>query len=624
LEENMLMIRNSTLPPVAVSVVFILLFCATLPAQTTPAKPSDNKAPGVFVRDDTDLSKAIAKTMAQKDGFAYSFRLEREFALPKSVILRGTLKPPDVLTADLWTVFDTNASEEKDPASPIRIEGQKILKGSKATGFSEFVSDWLPPALFSAACWCGMLGPLWSAASPTPGCEPKQDADTVRFYGQVGGDTLVKLLAPLDGAYSVIHPLNKLAARQVWCNMTIDVNAKDGLVHGFQARLQLTPNHFYRFTAALCYKGEAAFGEWEAWLDTAPEVKETDPAVLREPDAKELDGRIDKGAAYLLSIQKKDGSWNSGQAESCGYKAQRIAITAVVLHALTACMKDKDDKTRAAVIRGVESLRQMMEEKVLENAGISEDTWDFSPWGPAFGLIHLDGVLAKWPAKVKAPDMSDIARSYMEFAWKKQKPCGGWHYRADANDGSVTIITAAMVEGMVRWQKRGVKPDEKKLKLALTDLGRNRDEKGSFPYFHEGKYEQTTGDVATTPESAGRSVQAQYALVMAGIEKPETLGKHIDRFFKERKHFVAQYGVYPHSPPYYISGYYYYFAHYFTACAMPLAGLPDEDRAKYRKIILCALAQEQKEDGSWLETPAGGEPYATAMALLTIKMLQTK
>ncbi|HEX5136117.1 MAG TPA: prenyltransferase/squalene oxidase repeat-containing protein, partial [Planctomycetota bacterium] len=253
---------------------------------------------------------------------------------------------------------------------------------------------------------------------------------------------------------------------------------------------------------------------------------------------------------------------------------------------------------------------------VLEGAKPAHDLFDFSVWGSAFGLVHLDGALRHWPGK--PPDATALAKAHVEFAWRKQKPCGGWSYRATDKDGSQTILCAAHVEGLLLWKARGVEVDEARLARAIGDLKGNRDRKGSFGYYHEGKYESTKGTGWTTPESIGRSVQGQLALVLAGEEPKESLVPHLRRFRDDYRHLLAQRGVYAHSPPYMIAGYYYHFGVLFAARALRLAPLPEDEGKEIRRLLLHEILREQAEDGSWVDSPAGGEPYATAMALLTL------
>ena len=296
-----------------------------------------------------------------------------------------------------------------------------------------------------------------------------------------------------------------------------------------------------------------------------------------------------------------------------------MAITAVALHALAACA-GAEEGVRGQLERGVAALRRMAKERVLEDAKPAHDTFDFSPWGAAFGLVHADGLLRAWPGE--APDLDDLAKGWVAFAWKKQKACGGWHYRADAADGSVAVLTASMAEGLRAWERRGFAVDAKRLARGLEDLRRNRDRRGSAGYYHDGSYGSTGAEAWTTPESAGRSVQAALALVDAGIEKPEALAAALRRFTGEYRHLLAQRQVYAHTPPYMIAGYYYHFGVHFAARALGRAGLPEKERAAIRRLLLHELLRHQEEDGSWIDSPAGGKPYATALALLSLRELK--
>jgi hypothetical protein len=71
-----------------------------------------------------------------------------------------------------------------------------------------------------------------------------------------------------------------------------------------------------------------------------------------------------------------------------------------------------------------------------------------------------------------------------------------------------------------------------------------------------------------------------------------------------------------------IAGYYYHFGVYFAARALGRAPLPERERAELRKLLLHELLRHQAGDGGWVDSPAGSEPYATAMALLALRDLE--
>ena len=74
----------------------------------------------------------------------------------------------------------------------------------------------------------------------------------------------------------------------------------------------------------------------------------------------------------------------------------------------------------------------------------------------------------------------------------------------------------------------------------------------------------------------------------------------------------------PHESFFAVSGYFFYFGHYYAAASIPL--LPEKDRAFYQDHIAALILELQEADGSWFDYPLYDyhKGYGTGFALLTL------
>jgi hypothetical protein len=187
-------------------------------------------------------------------------------------------------------------------------------------------------------------------------------------------------------------------------------------------------------------------------------------------------------------------------------------------------------------------------------------------------------------------------------------------------DGSISFLTAAVIEGLRRWKDRGAKVDTEMFERALKDLSSHHmviekpEKKDGFSYDH-------VGDCGSGPGNGyeGRSVQCALALLEAGRGQAALLEKCVDSFFRMRGEYVKARTKHEHTLPFYIAGYYYYHAHYFAARAIARLGKDPHGNAR---TIRRSLLEEQDADGSWYDAPCGHKTYGTALALLTLSELR--
>ena len=326
---------------------------------------------------------------------------------------------------------------------------------------------------------------------------------------------------------------------------------------------------------------------------------------------------VSKGVKVLVQLQDQDGSWSTEIGES-REPGMRIAVTALCVHALLA--SDPSPAALEPARKGLAFIRENLDS--LDGPFDANPDFNFNAWGVCLGLVHLHGVSKRWPAGAgPRPDLAAIIDALVKKAEKTQLPCGGWTYLkktrsgAEVKDGSVSFLTASMIEGLLRWRGEGHKGAEKILPRAVADLDKTIGTRDGLPYSHEGDHAAGLGT-----DHALRTVQGRLALFEAGKGTPDALADSIEKFFKVRGDFEKLRNTYAHTPPSMIAGYYYYFGHLHVARALRRLGRDPADRSDLlRKVLL----KEQLPDGGWKDVEAGGKSCGTALVLLSLDELGT-
>jgi hypothetical protein len=139
-----------------------------------------------------------------------------------------------------------------------------------------------------------------------------------------------------------------------------------------------------------------------------------------------------------------------------------------------------------------------------------------------------------------------------------------------------------------------------------------------------GAYKYHVGDsFYTNGDGASRSVLIEYALFEEGRSDAKKLKKAVDRFLKFRPELAKVLDrdqlTHAEDKEHRWAKYYYLFGIYWTSRAM--RELPNVSK-RARELAHVLIAQ-QKEDGSWVDSPeAAGPAYGTASAILSLRLLR--
>ncbi|MBT3199716.1 MAG: terpene cyclase/mutase family protein [Phycisphaerales bacterium] len=301
-------------------------------------------------------------------------------------------------------------------------------------------------------------------------------------------------------------------------------------------------------------------------------------------DAPELTEKasqaIDKGLKYLLSAQKKDGSWDGD-----GKGARAVGITSLSLMAFMCKAqfpgfgpyakpldRAKDWLLKHAKERTDGYLGTTMYEHGLATLALSE------MWGMTRDKKDDDAIKK---ALEKAVDV--ILRS--------QNPGGGWRYQPAADGGEDTSCTQTVFHALASARQAGIMvPNETIAKVVKYFKFAHNPESGGFTYSPNGR-------LKVTPACTAGGL---YCAQLAGQRDSEMVAAAL-RYLKKL------------SPGIFNGGGHYYYAHYYAIQAVVQAG--DKHYAEWYPQIRDALISKQQTNGAWHK---GSTAYETPMAIIIL------
>jgi hypothetical protein len=335
--------------------------------------------------------------------------------------------------------------------------------------------------------------------------------------------------------------------------------------------------------------------------------------------ARPIDEAIAEGVAFLKADQNPDGSWGTGTVTHGNevevsvpgsHQAFRVAVTALCVMAL----REAGEKT--AHDRGVEFL--------VTHADVRRGsaTLIYNIWAHAY-IVEALSIESHTNSDPRLRDAINLNLDYMA---RYETYTGGWNYydfNAGAQQpagGPTSFGTAAGLGALYEARRAGFTISDPMVQRGVRRLEEMRLPNGACLYGTDYKYEPLI-PANTLRGSVGRAVGVDYALLLWASKKIDpAAGKlGLDNFFTE--HIPLEMGrktPIPHESWYQVSGYYYYFDHYYASLLMELLGpaAKREFAAKLENVVLPL----QEPDGSWWDYAMWDydKPYGTAFAIMTL------
>ena len=348
------------------------------------------------------------------------------------------------------------------------------------------------------------------------------------------------------------------------------------------------------------------------------------------PTTNKINASIERGVAFLLKDQNKDGSWGSHRntkgmnifAPVPGSpRAFRLATTSLCISALIET-GGQDAKVSAALRLSEDWLLEDLPK--LRRAG---PVAIYNTWAHGFGLQALvrmhqrptnDTDRRKKIREVIEHQIGMLARyefvnggwGYYNFGTTTQRPAG------DPTSFTTSTVLIALYEA----KQLGVEVPDKIVRRARAAVVRMRAPDFSYAYSDRGRFRP--GSAINRPAGAmGRAQVCNLACRVWGDEKvtDKVLTKWLDILFSRNYWLdIGRKRPIPHESWAQVAGYFYYYGHYYAAQC--INQLPQATQPKYQQKMATLIMALQEKDGSWWDYPLYRyhQPYGTAFALLTL------
>ncbi|MEX0585904.1 MAG: hypothetical protein WD176_04635 [Pirellulales bacterium] len=371
---------------------------------------------------------------------------------------------------------------------------------------------------------------------------------------------------------------------------------------------------------------------------TAPPAAATigpKPKPAPPRDAQAVEAAMQRGIAFLIRAQNKDGSWGSARRTKGSdvyapvpgaHHAFRAATTALCISALIEVGGEKSD-VREAIDRG--------EKWMLGNLPMlrrAEADTIYNVWGHGFGiqaLVRLERRNQDAAAKTK---IRELIASQVERLLRYEFVTGGWgyydfhHHAQKPATMSTSFTTATCLVALHEARALGIEVPQKTIDRAIAAIKRQRKPDFSYLYAHDLR-QQPMRDINRPGGSLGRSQACNYALRLWGDEQvtDAVLVTWLDRLFARGMWLdIGRKRPIPHESWFAVAAYFYYYGYYYASLC--IEQLPEAQRGPHLDQLAHTLLARQEKDGSWWDFPLYDyhQPYGTAFALMTLHRCRAK
>ena len=366
---------------------------------------------------------------------------------------------------------------------------------------------------------------------------------------------------------------------------------------------------------------DAAIERGVALLLSMQEDYVADPPIGTLPEERLLGWQAEE-RARLEALRAESGpghEWPYEGVYRVGRRGQipagyRVGGTAIVCTALMAAPGFAEDEARrAAVIRGVELCRELVQDSP-EMAPGPKRGYDVRGWGHAYALrLFVRALDAELVEGEQAEVLRELVPHLLHCLDVNQTSGGGWNY---AGNSCSPFMTGSTLLTLFEVRELGYEVDAEMIERALDGLEAGRsDENGAYAYSGVGNEPMAA--------SAARASVAELSLLRGGRGGVEQLRGAVRGFFDNWEHLLdrkSKQGT--HIGPYSIAPYYFFYGHTYTALA--IESLPQSERPVWRGRMAELLWRTREESGGWNDRVfPRSEAYGTAMAVLALTAPQT-
>jgi len=354
------------------------------------------------------------------------------------------------------------------------------------------------------------------------------------------------------------------------------------------------------------------------------------PKPITPPTAEAIDTAITRGVDFLVRRQEKNGAWGSARnttgadiyAPAPGsHHAFRAAVTGLCIAALI----ESGDK-RPEVTESLDRAETWMLEN-LPSLRRAEPAAIYNVWGHAYaiqGLVRMFGRHANDPALQER--IKKLIEHQIGMLQRFETVNGGWCYydlkalTQKPSGPTMSFVTGTVLVALADAREIGLKIPQRPIDRAMESIRRQRKKDFSYVY---GDYLrlQPMRHINRTAGSVGRSQVCNLAMYRWHDEQTTlpVIRTWLDRLFAQNMWFdLGRKRPIPHESWMQISGYFYFYGHYYAAGCIGL--LDPAERPYFQQHLAHIILRLQEKDGCWWDYPMYDyhQQYGTAFAILSL------
>ena len=369
------------------------------------------------------------------------------------------------------------------------------------------------------------------------------------------------------------------------------------------------------------------------------ELKPVPSAVITDglPQSELLEKSIKQGVDFLIKSQNLNGSWGSATKTKDlniyapipgAHHAFRMGCSTL---ALTGLLDSKDQ--REEVIDAIAKAEAWLV-KELPKLRRANAFSIYNIWGHAYALHSIAALASREGVTTEQKQAYKVmAQHQIDQLLIHQDLDGGWGYLEFENFsqrptmGSMSFTTATVLAGIYDvMQELDVKIPEARKKQAVASIIYQRAPDFTYAY-HRGHKFYPRKSINRPAGSLGRSQACNCALRMFNDSKitDAVIIEWLDKLIKRNGWLdIARKRPIPHESYFAVSGYFYYYGHYYAALGLEF--LPESEQKKWRPKLAKVIIQNQDKDGSWWDYPLYDyhQAYGTGYALSTLSRCREK
>ncbi len=328
-----------------------------------------------------------------------------------------------------------------------------------------------------------------------------------------------------------------------------------------------------------------------AWKASA-ELSKDGPFVRGFEVYTSIVEKADVSAAlrYLLSMQRSHGGWDDSNYNFGGDDSlpnvwmAESALVALALHT----WRETDSRIPKALERAEVYLGD--ESKIARN-----DT-DEIVWAHVYRLLYYVRTGNQKRAALMIGELGNLQLKSGAFAHEYPNP----------------FVTASVLHALGEAKKVGVEVPEGMVKRAADALKSCRGKKGAFSYGFPGRGASVEG-------AAGRGPVCELGLTLWGASTNDDLRAAVETSFRHHDLLERVRKYDDHADSWRNGGFFFWYDVF--ARAEAIAHLGDKAAAERLARIIRGIFEP---DGAWVDSHELGRPYGTAMALLSLRRLESR